>query len=119
MIRRRILLAWETRAIVMSSPAISAFPAGGAYSAPPDSLAVFKGAYRGGRRNRGKRKGRETEGEVSGWERREGEGPAPKYFGLELPLCPSSISSICRLVGPQVVQQVELVEIEHHEVVFG
>jgi len=62
-------------------------PAGGAYSAPPNPLAVFKGPTSKGRAEEeggnGKEKGREEEGEVRGREGKEGEGPAPKYFGLE------------------------------------
>jgi len=54
-----------------------------AYSTPPDSLAVFKGAYfegEDGGKKKGKRRGEGVEGK----------GPAPppkkKYFDLELPL---------------------------------
>jgi len=57
-------------------------PAGGAYSAPPDPLAVFKGLLLSGgrekREGKGRRKGR-------GVRRRKGRGGSrsPKYFGLE------------------------------------
>jgi len=70
-------------------------PAEGAYSAPPDPLAVFKGPnskvgedgkreerVRGEREGKGKRRG-----EVRGGK---GRGQAPKYFDLKPPL-----------VGPQ------------------
>jgi len=49
--------------------------AGGAYSAPPDTLAVFKG--------RTSKVGRGREG--NGREREE-RGEAPRYFGLEWPV---------------------------------
>jgi len=55
-------------------------PAGRAYSAPQDPLAVFKGATSKGRE--------EEEGRVKrGRRRRQGRGgAAPKYFGLEPPV---------------------------------
>jgi len=50
-------------------------PAEGAYSAPSDLLAVFKGAYLGGRgTEEGKRMGRERKG---GGEAKGGEGERP------------------------------------------
>jgi len=52
--------------------------AGGAYSAPPDPLAVFRGLFLRGGNGEGKEKGRR--GESEGWR------PAPKYFGVEPPL---------------------------------
>jgi len=69
-------------------------PHWGAYSAPPDVLAVFKGPTSKRREvKRGRGKGRKEEGgrkrneKVRGGEGREREGPAPtKYFGLEPPL---------------------------------
>jgi len=58
--------------------------AGGAHSAPQDSLTVFKGAYFG-TEERGKREGREREREKRGKGREgmEGEGPGPKYSRLK------------------------------------
>jgi len=67
-------------------------PAGGANSAPPDSVAVFKGRTskgRAGKREgwgREKREGNEREGGVRGRKGGKGRGQAPIYFGLEQPL---------------------------------
>jgi len=47
-------------------------PAGGAYSAPPNPLAGFKGPTSKGREGRGRKRGQEGEGKGSG--KRKGEG---------------------------------------------
>ena len=60
---------------------------GGPHSALPNLLAVFKGPTSKGE-GREEGKGRERVGNRRAKERgeeREGEGPAPKYFGLEAP----------------------------------
>jgi len=50
-------------------------PAGGAYNAPPDPLAVFKGPTSKGKRGKGKRGGKgKRKGGEKGGERRGGEG---------------------------------------------
>jgi len=77
-------------------------PRWGAYSAPPDSVAVYKGAYflgEGGRRGergqgsdgKGERKGKRREDGGSEGRGRKGRGwasppPKKKYFALEPPL---------------------------------
>jgi len=77
-------------------------PAGGAYSAPTDPLAVFKGPTSKGRRGKmeGRRRAKKEDGE--GWKGREGTSP-PNYFGLEPPLflpedgnrcCPGYVRSV-------------------------
>jgi len=66
--------------------------AGGAYSAPPDPLAVYKGPTSRGREERDKRgeeegegKGREEEGrgKGEGGDGKGGEGPGPQIFWLK------------------------------------
>jgi len=62
-------------------------PAGGAYSAPPGLLAVFKGPTSKGRAGEEGGKGKGRKG--GKWEEGNGEkgrGQTPKYFGLEPPL---------------------------------
>jgi len=65
-------------------------PTGGAYSIPPDLLAVFKWAYfkgeggkEGGEGRKGRRKGEERQKVIAG----EGErgGASPQYFGQNRP----------------------------------
>jgi len=64
-------------------------PAGGVYSYPPDPQLYLRSLiFNGETRKRGMGRGREK-GRVKGKGNRrggEGEGPAPKYFGLEPPL---------------------------------
>jgi len=66
-------------------------PTGGAYSIPPDLLAVFKWAYfkgEGGKEGEEGRKGRRKEEErqkVIAGEGREGEGPAPNILATTAP----------------------------------
>jgi len=79
-------------------------PAGGAYSAPTDPLAVFKGPTSKGKQGEdgGKKKGKERgRGRMEG-KGREGTSP-PNYFGLEPPLflpedgnrcCPGYVRSV-------------------------
>jgi len=71
------------------------YPAGGAYSALPDPIAIFKGPSLKGREGEeegeAKGMGRKVEGNEE--EGREGEGPGPQYFGLEPPLPADSRSS--------------------------
>ena len=57
-------------------------PAGGAYSAPPDLLAGFKGPTSKGRGGKGEGDGREEEGEG----KRRGEGRREERRGRAVPL---------------------------------
>jgi len=73
------------------------FPRWGAYSAPPDLIAIFKGGggtskVRAGKEGEGLiGRGEKGKGKMRGREGREGERPRPsKYFGLEPPLIPQS-----------------------------
>jgi len=84
-------------------------PAGGAYSAPLDPLAVFEGTYF---KREGGEKGeevRQKRGEVRGKEGRKGEGPNPKYLPRT---APAGTTAKMKIQASKVIRQVPHIDFE-------